>query len=73
MFKVFSPVGADPGFPVAGGTNPWGRGQTTYDFANFPKNCMKLRECLAIGGTGDAPRSATALHLYLSGVNRMET
>ena len=36
--------GADPGFPVGGGADPWERGTPTYDFAKFSKNCMKLRK-----------------------------
>ena len=53
-------AGADPGFPVGGGTNPPG-GAPTYDFAmilpNFAKNCMKMRTFWAVGGesTGCAP------------------
>ena len=38
-----SPV-TDPGFPRGGGANPPGEGEPTYDFAKFPKKCMKLKE-----------------------------
>ena len=34
---------ADPGFPRGGGQLPGG-GALQYDFAKFPKNCMKLKE-----------------------------
>ena len=34
-FIIESPSGADPGFPLGGGTNPPGGGVPTYDFANF--------------------------------------
>ena len=48
---VIKPV-ADPGFPRRGGANSpaWGRGVPTYDFANFPKNCMKLKDFGPPGG-----------------------
>ena len=43
---------ADLGFPREGGTNsPGGAGGApTYDFAKFPKNCMKLKEFGRGGG-----------------------
>ena len=46
--------GADPGFPVGGGTDPIGGGQHTI-LSNVPKNCMKLRKFWAVGGGGGAP------------------
>ena len=37
-------TGADTGFPVGGGTNPWGGGRQHTNLPDFPKNCMKLRK-----------------------------
>ena len=44
---------ADAGFLVGGGAQPSGGGALTYDFANFGKNCMKLRKFWAWDGGGD--------------------
>ena len=48
--------GADPGFPVGGGTDPLGGGCQHTILSNFPKKCMKSRKFWAVGGhTGCAP------------------
>ena len=60
---------AGPGFPRGGGANSSG-GAATDDFANFPKNCMKLKEFgpRAGGGGAHVPRaplrSATECNLF---------
>ena len=60
---MMSYSGADPGFLVGGGANPPGGGAPTYNFANFAKNCMKLRTFWAVEGggarRGRRPKSAT--------------
>ena len=48
--------GADPGFPVGGGTNPPGGGRQHMILPNFAKNCMKLRKFWALG----PPKTAIA-------------
>ena len=46
---------ADPGFPRGGGAkSPGGRQHTIL--ANFPKNCMKLKEFGPPGGGGARPK-----------------
>ena len=52
-------AGADPGFPVGGGTSPAGGAIGTYDFAKiFQKKHMKLRTFWAVG-RGAPIRSAS--------------
>ena len=45
----------DPGFPRSRGVNPR-REAPAYDFATFPKNCMKLKE---FGPRGEGPSLET--------------
>ena len=42
-------TGADPGFPIAGGANPRGRGAPTYDFAKFSKELHEIEKILGQG------------------------
>ena len=59
MFQSVS--GADPGFPVGGGTDPLG-GAPTYDFVKFSEKLHEIEKILGHRGVhagGIPPKSAT--------------
>ena len=55
--------GADPGFPVRGGTNPVGGGTNLRLCQNFPKKLHEIEKILGYGGSkrGTPLRSATGM------------
>ena len=43
-------AGADPGFPLGGGTDPPGRGAPTYDFVKISEKLHEIEKILGRGG-----------------------
>ena len=57
-------TGADPEFPIGGGTNPLGGGRQHTISPNFQKNCMKLRNFWVVRAGGAPLRLSSHLRFF---------